>query len=142
MSPRRRMNRLARKTRSKTEAEPAPEPTPIPAVDLPDLVLSMDGATDKGALALNVVTKDELTEADEVHGYTFAAVDGQTVNIKIRTGGGRLEWREPQLALRHDLWTGRRVYGITWRYCCPPATQLQCATHFESRDLQHHRRVG
>ena len=73
-----------------TEAEPAPEPTPIPAVDLPDLVLSMDGATDKGALALNVVTKDELTEADEVHGYTFAAVDGQTVNIKIRTGGGGL----------------------------------------------------
>ena len=73
-----------------TEAEPAPEPTPIPAADLPDLVLSMDGATDKGALALNVVTKDELTEADEVHGYTFAAVDGQTVNIKIRTGGGGL----------------------------------------------------
>ncbi len=73
-----------------TEAEPAPEPTPVPAVDIPDFMLPMDGATDKGALALNVVTKDELTEADERHGYTFAAVDGQTVNIKIRTGGGGL----------------------------------------------------
>ena len=76
--------------RVETEAEPAPEPTAIPAVDLPDLVLPMDGATDKGALALNVVTKDELTEADERHGYTFAAADGQAVNIKIRTGGGGL----------------------------------------------------
>ena len=73
-----------------TEAEPAPEPTPIPAVDIPDFMLPMDGATDKGALALNVVTKDELTEADERHGYTFAAADGHTVNIKIRTGGGGL----------------------------------------------------
>ncbi len=60
------------------------------AAMLPDLLLSPDGATDKGALTLNVVAKDELTQADEKHSFSFAATEGQVVTIKIRTGGGGL----------------------------------------------------
>ena len=69
--------------------EPAaiPEPTPVPAVEVPEFVLSSDGATDKGVLKLNVVTKDEIHEADEKHRYTFEGNAGQAVTIKIRTGG-------------------------------------------------------
>ena len=66
-----------------TEEEPAEV-----EVVVPDFLLSADGATDKGALALNVVTLDEIHEADEKHSYAFDASDGQVVTIKIRTGGG------------------------------------------------------
>ena len=69
------------------EAAAAPEPTPVPTVEAQEFVLSPEGATDKGVLKLNVVTKDEIYEADEKHRYTFEGNAGQAVTIKIRTGG-------------------------------------------------------
>ena len=74
------------------EGEAPPEPvllrsTPMPQ---PELVLSPDGAADSGSLTLNQTTLGELTADDEKHRYTFAALEGQEVNIKIRTGGGGL----------------------------------------------------
>ena len=45
---------------------------------------------DKGALTLDVVSKDEIHEADEKHSWSFEATAGQSVSIKIRTGGGGL----------------------------------------------------
>lgn len=71
----------------------APEPTPLPAstpAPLPDFVLAADGATDKGALALDEVSLDEIHEADETHIWRYEAAAGQTVSIKMRTGGGGL----------------------------------------------------
>ncbi len=69
------------------EIAPTPEPTPIPEQDFK---LSPEGAVDKGALALNEVTKDEIAGEGDLHRYTFAGADGQEVTIKIRTGGGGL----------------------------------------------------
>ena len=73
-------------------AEPTPVPTnvptPLPTYAAPDLLLSPDGADDKGALTLDEIVKDELT-ADEKHRYIFEAA-GETVTIKIRTGGSGL----------------------------------------------------
>jgi len=66
------------------EAEAA-EPTPIPEQDFK---LSPAGAVDKGALALNVVTRDEIADEADKHQYTFAGEDGQEITVKIRTGGG------------------------------------------------------
>ncbi len=68
------------------EAEAA-EPTPIPEQDFK---LSPAGAVDKGALALNVVTRDEIADEADKHQYTFAGEDGQEITVKIRTGGGGL----------------------------------------------------
>ncbi len=70
-----------------TEPEPIPELTPIPDQEFK---VSPDGATDKGALALNVVTMGEIAGEDDIHRYTFEAADGQVVTVKIRTGGGGL----------------------------------------------------
>ena len=69
------------------EIEATPEPTPIPQQDFK---LLPDGAADKGALALNVVTLDEIAGEDDRHRYSFDGVDGQAVTVKIRTGGGGL----------------------------------------------------
>jgi len=70
------------------QAEAAtPEPTPIPEQDFK---LSPDGAVDKGALALNVVTMDEIAGEADSHRFTFEGADGQEVTVKIRTGGGGL----------------------------------------------------
>ena len=69
------------------EIEPTPEPTPIPEQDFK---LSPQGALDKGALALNVVTKDEISGAGDAHRYTFEGAANQEVTFKIRTGGGGL----------------------------------------------------
>ncbi len=70
------------------QAEAAtPEPTPIPEQDFK---LSPDGEVDKGALALNVVTVDEIAGEGDIHQYTFEGVEGQEVTVKIRTGGGGL----------------------------------------------------
>ena len=70
------------------EAPPL-EPTAIPVV-APDFVLSPDGATDKGALTLNVETVDEIKEDAERHSYTFEATAGQDVTIRLVTGGSGL----------------------------------------------------
>ena len=74
-------------------AEPTPVPTdvptPLPTYAAPDLLLSPDGADDKGALELNVELKDEIASEGDFHRYTFEAA-GETVTIKIRTGGGGL----------------------------------------------------
>ena len=70
------------------EAPPL-EPTAIPVV-VPDFVLSPDGATDKGALTLNVETVDEIKEETERHRYTFEATAGQDVTIRLVTGGSGL----------------------------------------------------
>ena len=67
--------------------EPIAEATPVP---VPDFVLSPESAADKGALTLDVVSKDEIHEADEKHSWSFEATAGQSVSIKIRTGGGGL----------------------------------------------------
>ncbi|MCY4019570.1 MAG: ABC transporter ATP-binding protein [Chloroflexi bacterium] len=67
-----------------------PEPTPLPELDLPDFFISAEGATEKGALTLNVTVEDEITGADDRHSYSFEALAGQAVNVKIRTGGGGL----------------------------------------------------
>ncbi|MCY3918028.1 MAG: ABC transporter ATP-binding protein [Chloroflexi bacterium] len=74
------------------EPAPAPEPTPLPQVDptplpQPDFILSPDGATDKGLLTIDVVTKDEIAAEDDLHSYRFEASAGQQVSVKIRTGG-------------------------------------------------------
>ena len=66
---------------------PTPEPTPIPDQDFK---VPPDGAVDKGALALNVVTEDEIADASDKHSYSFEGTEGQEVTIKIRTGGGGL----------------------------------------------------
>ena len=74
-------------------AEPTPvpteAPTPLPTYAAPDLLLSPDDADDKGSLTLDEIVKDELAEADEKHRYSFEAA-GETVTIKIRTGGSGL----------------------------------------------------
>ena len=72
--------------------EPAamPEPTPLPTAMAQDFVLAPDGATDKGELALNVVTVDEIADGDDKHSYRFAGLAGQIVTVKIRTGGSGL----------------------------------------------------
>ncbi|MCY4070814.1 MAG: ABC transporter ATP-binding protein [Chloroflexi bacterium] len=67
-----------------------PEPTQLPELDLPDFRLSAEGATDKGTLTLNVTVEDEIAGADDRHNYSFEALAGQAVNVKIRTGGGGL----------------------------------------------------
>ncbi|MCY3867678.1 MAG: ABC transporter ATP-binding protein [Chloroflexi bacterium] len=77
------------------EPAPAPEPTPLPQVDptplpQPDFILSPDGATDKGLLTIDVVTKDEIAAEDDLHSYRFEASAGQQVSVKIRTGGSGL----------------------------------------------------
>ncbi len=69
------------------EIEPTAEPTPIPQQEFK---LSPDGAVDKGALTLNVVTMDEIAGEGDIHRYTFEGADGQEVTVKIRTGGGGL----------------------------------------------------
>ncbi len=69
------------------EPEPTPEPTPIPEQDFK---VSPDGAVDKGALALNIITMGEIAGEGDVHRYTFDGADGQAVTVKIRTGGGGL----------------------------------------------------
>ncbi|MDE2820376.1 MAG: ABC transporter ATP-binding protein [Chloroflexota bacterium] len=69
------------------EIEPTPEPTPIPEQDFK---LPPDGASDKGALALNLVTMDEIAGESDRHRYSFEGLDGQEVTVKIRTGGGGL----------------------------------------------------
>ena len=69
------------------EIEPTPEPTPIPQQEFK---LPPDGAVDKGALSLNVVTLDEIASEDDRHRYRFDGADGQEVTVKIRTGGGGL----------------------------------------------------
>ena len=68
-------------------APPQVDPTPLPQ---PDFILSPDGATDKGALTLDAVTKDEIADADDAHRYSFEATAGQNVSVKIRTGGSGL----------------------------------------------------
>ena len=68
-------------------AEPTIASTPVP---VPDFVMSPEGAADKGALTLDLVSKDEIHEADEKHSWSFEASSRQTVSIKIRTGGGGL----------------------------------------------------
>ena len=71
--------------------EPAlPAPTPLPTAAAQDFVLSADGATDKGELALNVVTLDEIADGADKHSYRFAGSEGQVVTVKIRTGGSGL----------------------------------------------------
>jgi peptide/nickel transport system ATP-binding protein len=77
------------------EGDELAEPTPLPQVDptplpQPDFILSPDGATDKGALTIDVVTLDEIADADDVHSYNFEATAGQNVSVKIRTGGSGL----------------------------------------------------
>ena len=67
--------------------EPTAEPTPIPEQEFK---LSPEGAVDKGALALNVVMKDEIADAGDMHRYRFEGTAGQEVTVKIRTGGGGL----------------------------------------------------
>ena len=74
----------ARATQADVEA---PEPTAIPEQEFK---VSADGAVDKGALALNVVTMDEIAGEGDVHRYRFEGVAGQEVTVKIRTGGGGL----------------------------------------------------
>ena len=68
-------------------AEPTPEPTPIPEQEFK---VSPEGAVDKGALALNIITMGEIAGEGDVHRYTFDGADGQAVTVKIRTGGGGL----------------------------------------------------
>ena len=60
------------------------------AVEAPDFLLDVDGAADKGALILNIITEGEIEEAGEKHSYSFEAAAGQTVTIKLGTGGGGL----------------------------------------------------
>ncbi|MDE2777919.1 MAG: ABC transporter ATP-binding protein [Chloroflexota bacterium] len=67
--------------------EPTAEATPIPEQDFK---LSPAGAVDKGALALNVVTRDEIADEADKHQYSFSGEDGQEITVKIRTGGGGL----------------------------------------------------
>ena len=61
-----------------------------PAVEAPDFLLGVDGAADKGALMLNVIAEGEIEEAGDKHSYSFEATAGQTVTIKLGTGGGGL----------------------------------------------------
>ncbi len=68
-------------------AMPTPEPTPIPEQEFK---VSPEGAVDKGALALNIITMGEIAGEGDVHRYTFDGADGQAVTVKIRTGGGGL----------------------------------------------------
>ncbi len=71
--------------------EPAvPEPTPLPTAVAQDFVLAPEGATDKGELALNVVTLDEIADGADKHSYRFTGSAGQAVTVKIRTGGSGL----------------------------------------------------
>ncbi len=70
---------------------PAQEPTPVPEpVVVPDFTLSPDGAIDKGALTLDVDAVNEITEEGERHSYTFEAVAGQEITVRLVTGGAGL----------------------------------------------------
>ena len=72
------------------QAATVPPPTAPPAVEVAGVLLGVEGAADKGALTLNVMAEGEIESADESHSYRFEAVAGQTVAIKLGTGGGGL----------------------------------------------------
>ena len=72
---------------TEAEAELLPASTPAP---VPDFVLAPESATDKGALTLDEVSSDEIQAEEEKHIWRYEAGAGQTVSIKIRTGGGGL----------------------------------------------------
>ena len=59
-------------------------------VAVPEFLLTVEGATAKGALTLNEDTVNEITEADERHSYSFEASAGQIVTIRLVTGGSGL----------------------------------------------------
>ncbi len=79
-------------TATAAPTDPAAQ-TAAPAAVAEDAVafrVLAEGATDKGALALNVTMEDEIAGADDIHSYSFEASAGQVLSIKIRTGGGGL----------------------------------------------------
>lgn len=55
-------------------------------VELP-FVITLDDATEKGALELDTIIIDEITEETEKHSYTFEAAAGQTVLFKVNAEG-------------------------------------------------------
>ena len=61
-----------------------------PPVEIPDFLLTVDDADDKGALTLNVESEGEIEEAGEKHIFSFETAARQTVTIKLGTGGGGL----------------------------------------------------
>jgi len=53
----------------------------------PAVVVPREGALDKGSLPLGEDVVDEIMEASEVHLYSFEGSAGDTVSIKLVTGG-------------------------------------------------------
>ena len=83
----------------KAEAPAAPAPPPV---EEPDFRLSPDGASDKGALTLDVEAVNEIEDGDDRHVYTFTATAGQDGEAAAGDGRRRLERQRLLRALRHD----------------------------------------
>ncbi|MCY4465106.1 MAG: ABC transporter ATP-binding protein [Chloroflexi bacterium] len=67
------------------------EPQPAAAsVVVPDFVVERDGALDKGAIRFGEDRVDEIADASERHSYSFQGSAGETLNIKLVTGGAGL----------------------------------------------------
>ncbi len=65
-----------------------PEPEPAAAnVVVPKFAIVRDGATDKGSISWGEDTIGEIETADDRHRYTLAGIEGETVDIKLITGG-------------------------------------------------------
>jgi peptide/nickel transport system ATP-binding protein len=57
------------------------------AVLEPSVVLSMDGATDKGTLELGTPAADKISAGDEKHSYTFEGTAGESILFNVGARG-------------------------------------------------------
>ena len=71
-------------------AMPTDVPEPEPAAEeviAPKFVIERDGAADKGSITWGEDTVGEIESADDRHRYRLAGIAGETVGIKLITGG-------------------------------------------------------
>ena len=64
----------------------APAALPIEAIT-PKIAIERDGASDKGAIAIGEDSGDEIMDDSDRHRWTLQGTAGQTVEIKLITGG-------------------------------------------------------
>ncbi len=67
--------------------EPAAAEEPVPAAIVPKFAIEREGAIDQGAITIGEDAIAEIESASERHRYTLQGRAGQTVEIKLITGG-------------------------------------------------------
>ncbi len=56
-------------------------------IEIPEVLITADDATEKGALTLDEASLDEITEDTEKHSYTFDGTAGQVILFKVNAEG-------------------------------------------------------